>query len=161
MVSSQGAPPLTRGLPSRNTTPPPPVAVDPLPTQRPSPPNPKGVSRDTSNATARPKSVYQKSLARSANGSLLWAAVGCVCVRCPAVAPIVWLWNPRPAGVPGPEGGVAASRDEVRGLVDPFEGVGVPGSMIDPNWGCDCAVVGNGEDTSEGRVAVLMWGGCC
>jgi hypothetical protein len=46
-------------------------------------------------------------------------------------------------------------------LLDPFEGVGVPGSMIDPNWGCDCAVVGNGEDTSEGRVAVLMGGVCC
>ena len=41
-------------------------------------------------------------------------------------------------------------------------GVGVPGSMIDPNWGWGwgCAVVGNGEDTSEGRVAVLIGGGC-
>lgn len=38
-------------------------------------------------------------------------------------------------------------------LVDPFEGEGVPGSMIDPNWGC-------GEDTGGGRVAVLMGGGC-
>ena len=46
-------------------------------------------------------------------------------------------------------------------LVDPFEGVGVPGSMIDPNWGCGCSVVVNGEDTSEGRVAVLMGGDCC
>lgn len=45
-------------------------------------------------------------------------------------------------------------------LVDPFEGDGVPGSMIDPNWGCDCAVVGNGEAINEGRVAVLMGGGC-
>jgi len=45
-------------------------------------------------------------------------------------------------------------------LVEPFGGVGVPGSMIDPNWGAVCAVVGNGEDTSEGRVAVLIGGGC-
>lgn len=144
---------------------------------------------------------------------------------------IVWLCNPpRPGGVAGPEGGVAAPKDEVRGvteagmpapdpqnwlwgfgcimlpncaaprggavcdapedwgciiepmgrpeedpapkyvggdvvlpvgpLADPFEGVGVPGSIIDPNWGCGCDDVGNGEDTSEGRVAVLMGGGC-
>lgn len=48
-------------------------------------------------------------------------------------------------------------------LVDPFEGVGVPGSMIDPNWGCGCVVVANGEGASGGRVAVLMGGGegCC
>ena len=130
------------------------------------------------------------------------------------------MWSPpRPGGVAGPEGGVAAPNDELRGPpmptpepknwfwdfgcimfakcvgptvwvgaadwdciiepmdrpededpfvggdvvlppADPFGGVGVPGSMIDPNWGCGCAVVGNGEDTSEGRVAVLMGGGC-
>lgn len=45
-------------------------------------------------------------------------------------------------------------------FVAPFEGEGVPGSMIDPNWGGDCAVVGYGEDISEGRVAVLTGGGC-
>ena len=46
-------------------------------------------------------------------------------------------------------------------LDDPFEGVGVPGSMMDPNLGCGSAAVGIGEDINEGRVAVLMWGGCC